>query len=134
PAVGGTGAITCSVTSSLANGAGKVFTVVVRVARSDAIGSTITNTATVAAPGALPDPIAANNSATAASTVSALTADLSVNKTASTVSSGSGNTVVPGREITYTITTTNNGPSDTTGTITVTDILPSGTPFARVPP
>src|SRR5439155_23067203 len=130
PTVDGGGTLTCTVTGSLAVGASATVAMTVRVLRVAPVGSTITNTATASS--GLPDTIAANNSATATATVAALSADLAVAKTASTVSSPStGAAVVAGREITYTITATNNGPSDTTGTITISDTTPPNTTFAR---
>src|SRR5439155_26001621 len=46
-------------------------------------------------------------------------------------------TPTAGAELTYTITATNLGPSDTTDTVTVTDTIPatpSGTTFQRITP
>src|SRR5207245_6881049 len=75
-----------------------------------------------------------NNSATANTTVGSRSTDLTITKTASTVSdAANGSVVVPGREITYTITATNLGPSDTAASgAKITDTVPAGTTFARV--
>jgi uncharacterized repeat protein (TIGR01451 family) len=66
PKIGGTGPITCTI-SLLSNGATAVFSLVVRVNPATPGGVTITNTATVSS--AVPDPSAANNSATATTAV-----------------------------------------------------------------
>src|SRR5207247_1348740 len=105
----GGGTLTCTVTGSLAIGGTATVTMTVRVLRVAPAGSAITNTATASS--GLPDLNAANNSSTITTTVSPLTADLSVTKTA-TLAASDGSNVVPGHEITYTITTKNNGPSD----------------------
>jgi uncharacterized repeat protein (TIGR01451 family) len=74
------------------------------------------NTASVTAPGAIPDPVLANNTATDNDT--APTADLSVTMT-------DGLTVYPpGGTVTYTIVVTNNGPTQVTGA-NVTDTFPA---------
>ena len=51
-----------------------------------------------------------NNSATATTTVGPASADLSVTKTGTA-------TVTPGGALTYTVTVTNNGPSDAAGVL-----------------
>src|SRR5439155_22386471 len=57
-------------------------------------------------------------------------ADLGITKTATTDSSPQTGAVArPGDRITYTITVTNNGPNPATGTVTMTDDVPSGTNF-----
>ncbi len=65
---------------------------------------TLTNSASVNAPTGVPDPAPANNTATDADQI-ALSADLSIVKTASPA------VVPPGMVVTYTIEVTNNGPS-----------------------
>src|SRR5262249_46046706 len=77
----------------------------------------LVNTATVTAPSGVTDPTPGNNSATDTDTLSAR-ADLSIAKTDGVTSVTEGTTTI------YTITVTNNGPSDVTGA-TVTDTLPA---------
>ncbi|HYD49095.1 MAG TPA: hypothetical protein VEB21_12140, partial [Terriglobales bacterium] len=81
----------------------------------------LSNTATVAAPGGTLDPNMGNNSAT---DTNALTprADLSISKTDSV------DPVIAGNNLTYTVTVTNNGPSNATG-VTLTDNLPGEVNF-----
>ena len=76
----------------------------------------LTNTAVVAS--ATTDPAAGNDTATFASTSEA-SADLSLAKTTSPAP------VVPGRDVTYTLTARNAGPSAASG-VTVRDTLPTG--------
>src|SRR6266545_2262929 len=75
------------------------------------------NSATVTPPSGTNDPTLGNNSATDTNPANP-TADLSITKTSSP------NPYVPGQPLTYTITVTNNGPSDVTGA-TVSDPLPA---------
>lgn len=91
------------------------YTVVAQIA-SSATGSLV-NTATVTAPADPPDPNLANNTATDTDTLTPI-ADLAITKT------DNSDTAVPGSQVTYTITVTNNGPSDVTGA-TVSDTIPS---------
>ena len=76
----------------------------------------IVNTATVSS--ATPDPAAANNSSTAMTGLGAAVTDLRITKT-NGVSS-----LVPGQATTYTITVTNNGPSNAIGS-RVQDLFPA---------
>ena len=76
----------------------------------------ITNTAVVAS--ATPDPAAANNSSTATTALGDAVTDLRVTKT-NGVSS-----LVPGQTTTYTITLTNNGPTDAIGA-RLQDVFPA---------
>src|SRR5206468_3011349 len=78
----------------------------------------LTNTATLST--TTTDPVSGNNSSTAATTVNTQ-ADLSVTKSGPTI-------VIAGTNLTYTITVTNNGPSDAQG-VALTDGLPSGETF-----
>jgi uncharacterized repeat protein (TIGR01451 family) len=103
---------------NLADGATATTTVVVTVAPS-ATG-TIPNTATIT--GNETDPNLSNNSSTVQTPVTAQT-DLAILK------AGSPNPVYAGNTLTYTLTTTNNGPSNATG-VTVVDTLPAGVSYA----
>jgi uncharacterized repeat protein (TIGR01451 family) len=123
PPVGGTGSIDCS-TQTLPSGSQAVFTLVVHVDDSTFVGTNIANTATVSSQGS-PDPNTDNNSATFTIQVQAApaaVADLALVKTASPEE------VAPGSAITYTLTVTNQGPSDVTNVV-VTDQVPANTTF-----
>ncbi|HVH34525.1 MAG TPA: Ig-like domain repeat protein, partial [Tahibacter sp.] len=78
---------------------------------------TLSNTATVAAPGGVTDPTPGNNSATDTDTLAA-SADLAITKTDGVTSA------TPGGSVTYTITASNAGPSNATGS-TVADTFPA---------
>ncbi|MEO8505263.1 MAG: DUF11 domain-containing protein, partial [Acidobacteriota bacterium] len=84
---------------------------------SPAASGSLSNTATVTAPGGVTDPAPGNNSATDNDTLS-LGADLTISKAAG------ASTVAPGSAVTYTIVTSNEGPSDASG-VTVTDTFPA---------
>jgi uncharacterized repeat protein (TIGR01451 family) len=81
--------------------------------------TTITNTATVTT--TTPDSNAANNSATANTTLGSASADLAVAKTAPA-------TAIPGNPLVYTIVVTNNGPADAAG-VSLADPTPTGLTF-----
>ena len=117
PAAGGTGTVTCTI-AALASGGSATFTLVLNTSATAA--GTISNTTTITS--ATGDPNAANNTSTAAVTVAAALADLSIAKSAS-----AGN-VIPGTNVIYTIVVTNNGPATATG-VTVTDVLPAAMTF-----
>lgn len=112
----GTTTITCT-GGAITSGNQAVVTVTVTVNSAAASGSTIANTATVATPNGVNDPNMSNNSSTVSNTVVA-SADLSVSKT------HTGNFTAGANTSDFTITVTNNGPSDAS-TFTVTDILPT---------
>jgi len=82
---------------------------------------TLSNTATVAPPAGVTDSNSGNDSATDTDNLTPR-ADLAIAKTDNATSA------VPGTNVTYTITVTNNGPSTVTGA-TVSDVLPAGTAF-----
>jgi uncharacterized repeat protein (TIGR01451 family) len=116
PAVGATGAVSCS-NASMAI-ASEVFTLVVQVDSGAAGGTVLSNTATIAS--ATTDPNPGNESATANSTVSAPAA-------ISGTKSAAGN-LVPGGSVTYTIVLSNaavTGQGDNPGDEFV-DVLPAG--------
>ena len=104
---------------TLGRGDSTSFTLTVAI-DADSTG-TLSNTATVSPPTGVSDPDGTNNSATDIDTLTPQ-ADLSISKT------DGATTAVPGTNITYTITVTNNGPSTVTGA-TVSDVLPAGTTF-----
>jgi large repetitive protein len=112
--------ITCS-KATLAAGATAVFSVVAEVDQHAPLVLTA-NTATVTGTTSLPDPDPSNNTATANITPTAASADLAINKTQSTA------TPVAGTDFTYTISLTNNGPSDSEAAAW-TDTIPAGTTF-----
>src|SRR5262249_10917543 len=93
----------------------------VTLAISPTATGTLSNTATVTAPGGVTDPDPGDNSSTDTDTLTPQ-ADLSITK------SDGKNNAVPGASTTYTITVTNNGPSTVTGAV-VSDVLPGGTTF-----
>ncbi len=106
-------------TLNMPAGSSVTYTVSCDIA-SSAVG-TLSNTATAASSVTDPDP--GNNSATDDDTVLMPEADLSIVKT-----DGGMLAVIPGSNITYTLTITNNGPSDSSGG-TATDMLPAGLSF-----
>ncbi|HEX6083320.1 MAG TPA: lamin tail domain-containing protein [Thermoanaerobaculia bacterium] len=122
PAVGGTGAINCSIATLPAGGNG-VFTLVVNTSAGLSNGAVLTNTATVAT--TTPESSTANNTATATTTVGTGSADLSISKT------DSPDPVNAGSILSYTITVTNAGPSAATSA-SFSDTLPAGTTFASL--
>ncbi len=91
------------------------ITLVTKVGANIAAGSA-TNTGTVSS--STPDPTSSNNNASAPVTITTA-ADLAVTKTAAT------SPVIAGTSETYTITVTNNGPSDAQD-VTVTDPVVAG--------
>jgi uncharacterized repeat protein (TIGR01451 family) len=92
-------------------------TYTVSAAISASATGSLSNTATVTAPGGVTDPTPGNNSATDTDTLSPQ-ADLSITKTDGVT------TATPGGSLTYTITASNAGPSNATGA-TVADTLPA---------
>src|SRR4029453_13249700 len=86
-------------------------------------GTTVSDTATVSA--ATADPLPANDSATATTPTPEPRADLPGTKTAPA-------TVVPGAQLSYVVTVTNNGPSTAAGVV-LTDALGAGLSGATAP-
>src|SRR5947208_4972380 len=119
PAVNGTGSVHCTnrnLTVQLQN-----FSLVVKVNSGTAPGSTISNTATVSSD--TPDSNSANNSSTTnTNVVAAGSADLAITK------SDSPDPVGIGKDLSYTIVVTNNGPA-AAANLSVTDSLPSQVTF-----
>jgi uncharacterized repeat protein (TIGR01451 family) len=103
---------------ALANGASETLTVVLTVSAVAAAGTDVVgNTATITAVNET-DTNAANDSATESTSISG-EADLSITK------SDDQDPVTAGTSLVYTLTVTNNGPTDAAG-VTVTDTLPPG--------
>jgi uncharacterized repeat protein (TIGR01451 family) len=119
PAVGGTGAISCTA-SSLAASQTDSFTLVVKVDSGVAGSTIISNTASVSS-GTTFDPTSANNSVSQMTTVQP-SANLSITKT------DSPDPVVVGNDITYTITI-NNGGLDAAASAAFSDTVPTNTTF-----
>jgi uncharacterized repeat protein (TIGR01451 family) len=111
-------AFPCSL-GTIAAGASAVITAAYTVPPGYAGANPIVNTATVG--GATGDPVPGNNSATTTTPVAAGTADVALTMTAPA-------SVTPGQPLTFTITVTNNGPSDAAG-LSVADPTPAGLVF-----
>lgn len=109
-------AVTCN-GNAVTNGNNEAITLTVAVVNTATTGASINNTATVATLAGTNDPTPGNNSDTVSNIVST-SADLAVIKThvGNFDVGGSGN---------FTISATNNGPSDA-DTVTITDVLPAG--------
>ncbi|MFQ5796053.1 MAG: CARDB domain-containing protein, partial [Candidatus Bipolaricaulia bacterium] len=114
------GTVTCDL-GTLANGTSATVKIVVA---PTAVGK-IVNTATVSANETDPDDT--NNSASADTTVNLAEADLAVTET------DTPDLVMVGGDLTYTVTVTNNGPSDATGG-TLTHTLPGSVTLVSVMP
>ncbi len=117
------GTVTCNL-GDLAASATATIEMVVVVDPSTADGTTLTNTAEVT--GDQPDADPTNNAATAQTEVIGQ-ADLAITKT------DDPDPVIAGDNLTYTLTVTNNGPSNATG-VAVTDTLPPETSFDSATP
>lgn len=111
--------LVCPIVAPLAPSNSTTLTMTVFISETIGHGTTITNTAGVRAAESDPDP--SNDTSTLTSLVLG-NADLAIEKV------GQG-TPVAGLAYTYTITVTNNGPSEATG-VTVVDTLPLSTTFA----
>ncbi len=119
PAVGGTGAISCT-KASMSNGESGAFTLVVNVTGSGTISSTVTGGS------ATHDPDLPDNSSNATTTVPAVTtADLSITKSTAATTAPIGTTY------SYTLVVTNNGP-DAAANVVLTDTLPSALLFRSI--
>jgi uncharacterized repeat protein (TIGR01451 family) len=123
PAVGGTGAINCTI-ATLANAATATFTLAVKVNANTASGTLISDTASISS--ATSDPTLANNSASSSIAVGT-SADLSI------VSTDSPDPVIAGNNISYTQTLTNPGPSNAIN-VTFTEAIPANTNFRSFAP
>ena len=103
---------------NMASGATATTTVLVNV--NPSARGTITNTAVIT--GNEPDPNLTNNTSTVNTPI-----DPEVNL--AILKSGTPNPVTAGKTLTYTLTVTNNGPSNGTG-VSVTDTLPAGVTYS----
>ncbi len=112
------GVFTCTTSAPLTVGTSISFQLTLAIS-SGYVLPALTNTASITS-SPLVDPDASNDAATDVDTVSA-SADLSINKTDGVTS------IKPGSSTTFTITVTNNGPSDVPAGIVVTDQIPAGT-------
>jgi uncharacterized repeat protein (TIGR01451 family) len=121
PAVGGTGTVSCTI-STFGAGATATFRLIVRVSASTPNGTTLSNTATATSDTF--DPCPGNNSATATTSV-VTRADLSVTKT------GTPDPVNAGENITYTINVANAGPSNAQS-VSLSDATPANTTFVSI--
>lgn len=119
PAVDATGSVQCT-NAAFAPGATASFTLTTRVSATAADGTLIANTAGI--DGTRVDANAANDSATASTTISSA-ADLGITKTAPA-------TVVGGADFVYTIIASNAGPLADAATFT--DTLPAGITFVSL--
>jgi uncharacterized repeat protein (TIGR01451 family) len=119
----GTGGATCTasgsgnITDTVDIPAGEHVTYTVTAQVDSGASGNLTNTASVAPPTGVTDPNSGNDTATDTDTEAAQ-ADLAITKT------DGQTTYTPGGTLTYTITVTNNGPSNVTGA-TVTDTFPA---------
>ena len=121
PSVGSYSSVTGVWTiGALANGASSTLSIVATVNTT----APVTNTATKSAEDQ-PDPVGANNSASA--TVTPVAADIALTKTVDNTRPNQNTNV------TFTITATNNGPSGATGVV-VSDLLPAGLSFVSAIP
>ena len=117
------GTVTCTV-GAIAVGGSAGVTVVVDVDPSVALGATLTNAATVTGDDA--DPNSTNDSGDTTVTVDT-EADLSI------VKIDSIDPVLAGNGLSYTVTVTNNGPSDAQ-LVAMSDTLPAGVNYVSVVP
>ena len=116
------GVVTCDL-GTVSNG-GIVDVAITVTPLLSAVGTTISDTASVTSTTA--DPTAGNNDASEPTAVVAAS-DLSVTKT------DSSDPVMVDDPLTYTVTVTNNGPSQATGVV-LTDTLPADVTFGSVTP
>ena len=114
------GVVSCNTIGTLTNGASATITITVTVPTSMAHGTILSNSATSTATET--DPNTANNTNITQTTTVNREADLAVTK------SDSPDPVLAGNNLTYTVTVTNDGPSDASG-VTLSDTLPGGVTF-----
>ncbi len=121
PAVGATGTIRGQA-ATFAAGASATFTFVVHINPNDPSGATVSNTATA---GSADTELSPTDNSASSSAALFTSADLAVTKTTS------GPEVVAGTQTAYTITVTNNGPSDAQA-VSLLDNIPAGTTFVSL--
>jgi uncharacterized repeat protein (TIGR01451 family) len=119
PAVGQPGTVTCTWFGPTTMGTTRSMTIVTRVCPNVTCNTVLTNTATAST--ASTDPIPTNNSSTATTLVQTQS-NLSVTKT------DTPDPVLAGNNLTYVMTVSNLGPSNSSGTVLV-DTLPPNTTF-----
>jgi uncharacterized repeat protein (TIGR01451 family) len=122
PPVGAGGTVQCNRASLAPADGPQVFTLIVKVNSNVAAGATITNVATLTSPTSDPS---TPNTATANTTVN-VDADLGIQKSCPV------GPVLPGDNLTCTLTVTNNGPSDAQSVV-VSDDLPTGVTLVGTP-
>ncbi len=110
-------AVSCNTPQQLAVGASSAITL--KVAVGAAAAPTVVNTAIVTMPG---DAVPGNNTSSDPVTVIVPPPDLSIVKTATT-------SFVVGQQASYTLAVANVSVTPTSGTTTITDVLPSGLTF-----
>ncbi len=118
PAVGANGTVTCTIATLAAN-ATAVFSLTVNVPSTTTSGTVLSNTASVSTDTSTGEE-SGGTTATANTTVTT-SADLSITKTGPSA-------ILAGQNIVYTVTVTNNGPSQATA-LTITDPTPAGLTF-----
>jgi len=116
--LGHTGNQVSDTIATLPSGASATFSVVGQESASVASGTVLSDTAAVSS--STTDPTSGNNSATASATVGTQAGLVVVN--------AGPTTALADDDLTYTITVTNNGPSDAQN-VTLVDTLPTGTTF-----
>jgi uncharacterized repeat protein (TIGR01451 family) len=122
PAVGATGAITCTDGASLALNATASFTLVLQVNAGTPSGTNIADVATASASDIVPN-LTSNTAIATVVVANANSADMAIVKTATP-----SPTVAEGDTLTYSLAVTNNGPASATNVI-VTDPLPSAVTY-----
>jgi uncharacterized repeat protein (TIGR01451 family) len=105
--------------SGITLASGQSMTVTIKADVKPSATGTISYPVTVEVPAGVTDPTPANNTATDTTNITAV-ADLSLAKVLTS------SALVSGANADYTLTVTNNGPSDSAGPITITDTLPAG--------
>ena len=124
--VGGTGTLTCTRSTNMANGSTATFAFVVQVNAGTAVGTTIGNSASINSTTA--DPTPGNNSLAANTITVGATPDIQVTDSAAPAS------VATGAQITYTQVVTNNSATVAASGVSLTETTPPGTTFVSATP